>query len=160
MSILYSLEVATSATADEVAARLHTIAVRAGIVGPGVTPPALLADGAVTRTGLWVRTVRSDPRPYNPMITELGIVQTVGVACRPDGHHDVPLQLSEMVWLSLALLAEVGGDAALHREYEAIWLVRRDGVLTVSDDDDIWPADRLAMVPRPYTRAPLSFSMT
>ena len=62
-----------------------------------------------------------------------------------------------MVRVTARILDEVTGDAVLHRELETGWLVRKGGVVSLNERDDLWTAERLAAMPEPYQRAPITF---
>jgi hypothetical protein len=81
------------------------------------------------------------------------------VAFRLGHDHPVQLQQDDLIQLVSALLAGMPGDAVLmYGDTAEAWLLRRGGELSVSENVDIWPANRLALLPRPYRRA--SYSLT
>lgn len=92
------------------------------------------------------------------MITDLGFTPTVWVVFRLDKFTDIGHQQDDMVRLVSGLLDRVDGDVVLHRDYEYIWLLRRGGVLSLSEEVDLWPRHRLATVSQPYHRATFAFS--
>jgi hypothetical protein len=89
---------------------------------------------------------------------DLGFVPTVRVAFRLGKVTDMSAQQDDMIRLVSGLLDRVPGDAVLHYEYEYIWLLRRDGELSLNERSDIWPPQRLAAVHQPYRRATYAFS--
>jgi hypothetical protein len=62
-----------------------------------------------------------------------------------------------MVRLTDSLLNRVPGDAVLHYQYEEIWLARRGDDLSVSEQADLWPPNRLAALTQRYSRTTLRF---
>ncbi|WP_432215891.1 SitI3 family protein [Streptomyces hygroscopicus] len=60
--------------------------------------------------------------------------------------------------MTSGLLGRVAGDAVLHFQFEAIWLLRRGGELSLSERDDLWLPQRLAVVTQTYRRATHAFS--
>ncbi len=50
-------------------------------------------------------------------------------------------------------------DVILHFQFEEVWLLRRGNELSVSEDDELWPPHRLAMLNGSYDRVTHSFSM-
>lgn len=62
-----------------------------------------------------------------------------------------------MVRLTVGVLDRFPGDAVLHFQLEQLWLLRRSGTLTLSEDDFAWPPERLALVHQPYQRATHTF---
>lgn len=120
-----------------------------------------MGDGVLLRGGTWCRAGAAVPseEPWpDPLEEAFGIKQTSWAVFREQGEQDRQHQRDEMVWLVAGLLARLLGDAALHFQYEVLWLVRRDGRVLVNDRDDIWTPDRLAMLGQPYERVPLRFS--
>lgn len=146
MAISYSLDMATTAPATQVAHELSRI----------VGADDLLA-GARTERGTWVRVIEAKPRPWNPVTTDLGFTPNVSVVFRLD-KEDINAQQDDMVRAVSSLLGRILGDAVLHSNYEDIWLVRRSGELMLSEQADLWPSPRLAAVVQPYRRETHVFS--
>jgi len=123
-----------------------------------VGPEDLLADGALTRFRTWVKVYEPNPPPWHAVTSDLGFTPTVSVGFRFDKFTDMSEQDDDMVRLVSGLLDRVPGDAVLHFQLEKIWLLRRDGDLSVSEDPNIWPQHRLAALSQPYRRATHTFS--
>ncbi|MEU1505654.1 SitI3 family protein [Kitasatospora sp. NPDC005748] len=158
MAIAYSLDLVTPLTAAEVAEKLDEIARPQALFGAGEDAGTLVADGAVTARGTWIRVVATKAIPWgDPLIGGRPFGATVSVAFRLDKAADVSAQQDDTVRLTLGLLGQVPGDAALHLDYEDVWLVRQGGELTLSERSDLWPAHRLAAVPAPYRRQTQDF---
>lgn len=96
------------------------------------------------------------PRPTDTITTSLGFTRTVTVIFRLR-KVNVAAQEDEMVRLTDGLLNGVPGDAVLHWQFETIWLLRRGNDLSVSEQADLWPPNRLATLTQPYSRTALSF---
>lgn len=136
MAIEYGLDL-TGAAADEVAALLPD------------------ADKRLD-SGLLVVSHPSSPLPFlGPVEEAFGFVPEVHVLFRFDKFADFGRQRHDMVRLVSLVLNEIRGDALLTFSGEIGWLLRTDGRLTISDRDDLWTPDLLALLPRPYERASL-----
>lgn len=160
MALDYHLEMATAVSAAEVAGALCEVARPLGLFGAQEIPERVLGDGVVSATGTWIRAggQKPGPRPWDPVISDLGITPTVWVMFRLGKWHDCCDQQDAMIRLVDGLLGRVRGDAVLHFQSEQIWLLRRGDDLSLSEQDDIWPPRRLAAVTRPYRRATHAFA--
>jgi hypothetical protein len=158
MAISYDLDMATPSSALEVARALHSVALVAGLFDTSVTAELTVDEGAVTGHGTWIRVGEETPRPWNAVITDLGFTPAVSVTFRLGKTHDMPSQQDDMIRLVSGLLERIPGDAVLHREFEDIWLLRRDGGLSLNESAELWPVQRLAAVSQPYRRATHVFS--
>ncbi|MEV6713354.1 SitI3 family protein [Lentzea sp. NPDC051208] len=153
MALSYSLDIATTLPADQVARRLPVLP-----GDPEVTLGQLL-EGVAVAEGTWVRVGRTEPRPGSVIESDLGFTPTVWVAFRLSKENDITRQLDDVVRRTVEVLDQVPGDAVLHFDYEVVWLVRRGGELRLNDRDDIWTPPRLASVgQRPHRRGTPSFS--
>lgn len=153
MALSYSFSMAAPIPADRVARELTEAARAAGLFDVLVTPELVLVEGAVTRRGMLTRVREERPQPWNPVVADLGFTPTASVAFALDKESEIPDQQDDMVTMVSGLLDRVPGDAVLHFQYETIWLLRRDGDLTLHERDDLWPARRLALVAQPFRRA-------
>jgi hypothetical protein len=158
MAIEYSLALGTPLTTAQVAGELRQAAQTLGLFDATVTPELLLEEVARSRFDTRIQVVDANPRPWNAVIEDLGFTPTVRVEFRLDKFTDMSAQKDDMIRLVSDLLDRVPGDAVLHFQYEQIWLLRRNGELTLSERDDIWPPQRLAAVHQPYRRATHTFS--
>lgn len=153
MAIEYDLDFATRYSADEVATRLADIGRQTGILDPSVTGVRLVAEGAETRLGTWIRVIEpKPPQPWNAIVNDLGIVPTVDVGFRLGKENESSDQQDDMIRIVAPLLDRVDGDVVLHFQFEEVWLLRRGGELTLHKDDDLWRPARLAIVSQPYGR--------
>jgi hypothetical protein len=118
----------------------------------------LLDEVGRSRFDTRIQVVDANPRPWNAVIEDLGFTPTVRVEFRLDKFTDMSDQKDDMIRLVSDLLDRVPGDAVLHFQYEQIWLLRRDGDLSLNERGDIWPPQRLAMVSQPYRRATYAFN--
>jgi hypothetical protein len=144
--------------AARVAGEVHEAGRTVGLFDGAVTPEQLLGEGAITRRHTWIRVSDADPRPWNAVIVDLGFTPTVTVVFRESQRTDMSAQDDDMVLLVSALLDRVPGDAVLHFQSEEIWLLRRGGELSLNEQEEIWPPQRLAAVHQPYRRATHAFS--
>ncbi|MFK0288715.1 SitI3 family protein [Streptomyces sp. NPDC090499] len=157
MAISYSLEMATPLPAEQLGCELISVGKAAGLFDASVTPDLVLGEGAATERGTWTRVRDASPEPWHPVITDLGFTPTVSVTFRFK-KQDLSSQDDDMIRLVSGLLERVHGDAVLHFQFESIWLLRRGTDLSLSEDDDLWPSHRLALVFQPYVRATHTFS--
>ncbi|MFI0155155.1 SitI3 family protein [Streptomyces lydicus] len=160
MAISYSLDIAADKTVVQLAWHLVDVARSAGVFDASVTPEALLEEGAATGSGMWISVGEDRPMPWGHPVTEdLGFTPTASVRFRLDGRRgETSEQQDDMIRLTSGLLGRVAGDAVLHFQFEDIWLLRRGAGLSLSERDDLWPPERLALVPHPYSRATHAFS--
>ncbi|MEU4082939.1 SitI3 family protein [Streptomyces aureus] len=155
MAIEYDLDIATQSPASEVASWLAEIGRESGVFDESVTGEQLTEKGvfAYTRRETCVSVLQQrPPQPWDPIVTHLGFTPTVGVGFRMGKEADTSDQQNDMIRLIAPLLDRIEGDAVLHYQFEVIWLLRRNGELSLNERDDLWRADRLALVPRPYRR--------
>ena len=159
MALDYHYELGTPETPRHVAEVLLAAGHRADLIDRSVTVDQVL-QGWTTTHWTWFRV--RDGRtafPWNVVEESFGFAPTVTVAFRLQGDHPTYLQQDDLIRLVAALLEAVPGDAVLMFDAsDDAWLLRRDGDLAVSADDDRWPARRLALLPGPYRRA--TYSLT
>jgi hypothetical protein len=158
MAIEYSLALGTPFTTAQVAGELQQAAQTLGLFDATVTPELLLDEVGRSRFDTRIQVVDANPRPWNAVIEDLGFTPTVRVEFRLDKVADMANQKDDMIRLVSDLLDRIPGDAVLHFQYEQIWLLRHNGEVTLSEEDDIWPPQRLAAVHQPYRRATQAFS--
>ncbi|MFH8593690.1 SitI3 family protein [Streptomyces rimosus] len=159
MSISYSLDMAaTEHSVLQVAWHMCDVTRSLGLFDASVTPERLLHEGAVTTTGLWLRVGEERTDPRHPVLTDLGFSPTVSVMFELARSGEYSDQQDEMIRLVSELLMRITGDAVLHFQFEVIWLLRRNGELSLNERSDLWPPQRLAAVPRPYRRATHTFA--
>lgn len=161
MAISFDLEMGPPTTADRLALAFVDLAAGQGVVPVGTTPQDLLGEGVETRLRLWCRAGVREPSklPWpRPVEESFGVTASCWLFLRLiRGETPVRSQQDEMVWLAGGLLARLPGDAVLHWDSELAWLVRKGGRLVVSERDDIWTPERLAMLPVPFERGALAF---
>lgn len=160
MAIDFHYNLGSPATADRVAATVLDLGGPQRVVPAGTTTDDLLGDGTTLRAGAWCRVTTPRPRSWpSPLESDFGVDTACWVTFRlvPSNGSTV-WQQDEMVWLVAGLLAHLAGDAALHFQYEVLWLLRKEGRLVVNERDDIWTPERLALLPQPYERAALRFT--
>ncbi|WP_052709672.1 SitI3 family protein [Streptomyces sp. NRRL S-495] len=153
MALSYDFQLAAALTVPEAGRRILGIARDLGVFAPSESVGRLLGDGAVTARGTWVRAVPAGRLPWgDPLIGGAAFAPTVSVAFRLDKDADISEQQDDMVRVVAGVLSAVPGDAALHLDFEDVWLLRLGGELTLSERSDVWPAERLAAVPPPFGR--------
>jgi hypothetical protein len=150
MAISYDLEIATPLPLNEVARELLEVARPLDVFDATTTSDQLVEDGRATRFHTWIRVYEHRPQPWSPVITDLGITPTVGAVFRLQG-DTTSEQLDDVIRMASGLLERIPGDALLSG-LEVIWLVRRNGDLTLNERDDIWTPLRLAAIHLPYRR--------
>ncbi|MGW0996710.1 SitI3 family protein [Streptomyces sp. NPDC002523] len=155
MAIEYDLDIATRSSVTEVAAWIAEIGRETGVFDSPVTDEQLMDKGvfAYTRLETCVSVLQQrPPQPWDPIVTDLGFTPTVGVGFRLAKGVEVSDQQDDMIRLIAPLLDRVEGDAVLHFQFEVIWLLRRNGELSLNERDDLWRPQRLALVTQPYRR--------
>ena len=157
MAVSYDLAMATRLSAAQVARELTGIARAIGVLDSSPTPEAVCGEGVLTQRGTWIRVFEERPRPWDPVVADLGFSPTVSVTFRLGKTEDVPEQQDDMVRLTARLLDRVDGDAVLEFQSETIWLLRRGGDLSLDERENLWPPHRLAEITRPYRRATHAF---
>jgi len=151
MAIEYSLNISTTQSAEDIARSLRAAALEMDLI-PSSTTDADILNGTVTATETWIRVSEQRPNPFNPVVTDFDFSPTVVVWFRMGKETSISLQQDKMIRLVTALLALDESDAILHREYEDIWLLRKNGELTLSNSSDSWTPSRLTSVTTPYER--------
>ncbi|MET7696935.1 SitI3 family protein [Streptomyces sp. NPDC005485] len=155
MAFSYTLDIATSMSALDVAERLVHTASDAQLLQPAPSPEDLLAEGAVTVHGTWLRVIEEEdePDPDDPLVKNLGISPSMTVIFRYKKNVYAQEQDDDVAFLASRLLEQVPGDAVLHLDYESAKLVRRAGKTSLSDDAELWTPNRLALISQEYDRA-------
>lgn len=152
MAIEYGLEL-NGADADRVSGLLARVAIMTRLASRELN---ISGSSAVLDSGVLVAASATTPLPFpDPIEQELGVTSTVHVLFRFAKDTDPAKQRQDMVRLVSAVLREIEGDVVLTFAGEIVWLLRKDGQLTISDRDDFWTPDILALLPRVYDRANL-----
>jgi hypothetical protein len=151
MSLDYSLQMATALPPDQFACEALGVAQAFELLDASVTAEQLCSDGATTSHRTWTRVAARRPRAWAPSVTELGIVVTVSWAFELYKHDGISEQMDDVVRLSARMLERLTDDAIL-TGLDVLWLVRKDGILDVNENPDIWTPERLAELPQPYRR--------
>jgi len=155
MAIEYVLEL-TGADVDNVAHLLTRTATNAGLVDQAGGEPNVGGTGDWLDSGVFLRAVANPPLPFrDPIEKKLGIAPTTSVLFRFTTADDPVRQTHDMVRLVSVLLTEIRGDAALLFNGDVVWLLRKGGQLTISNEDDFWEPDLQALLPQPFDRASL-----
>ncbi|WP_103353942.1 SitI3 family protein [Amycolatopsis sp. CA-128772] len=157
MAISYDLEMATSSSPEQVAHALLDVGRPLALFAASVTPDQVCRDGAVTPLRTWVRVYERNAAPWSPLVTDFGISPTVAIGFSIYKHDHIPQQQDDLVRLTTGLLDSVTGDAVLSG-MDIIWLMRRNGELTLNERDDVWLERRLATLHQPYRRETLAYA--
>ncbi|MFI6490642.1 SitI3 family protein [Streptomyces sp. NPDC050564] len=152
MAIVYDLDCATQLTVVEVANRLEEIGKDLGVFDASVTSELLVEQGVNARLDTWIRVAQEQPSLWPPVINDLRFIPTVAVVFRMAKGVEVSDQQDDMLRLVVPLLERIDGDAVLHFQFEEIWLLRKNGELSLNEDDDLWRPQRLALMAQPYRR--------
>lgn len=152
MAIEYSLEL-NGTDPKRISDLFARAATAAGLAGQELD---FGASGAVLDSGVLVVASAATPLPFpDPVEQELGVTPTVHVLFRFDKDTDWAKQRHDMVRLVSAVLREIRGDVVLAFAGEIVWLLRRNGQLTISNRDDFWTPDVVELLPHPYEWANL-----
>lgn len=155
--IVHTVEIETTIAVEEVAAHVLQIGQERRLITADVTLDTLRTKGVQLPAGMWLTLGATTPRPGHTVDIDFGLMPTIWVTFRMYS-GDAAVQKDEMVLIVTSLLRRVPGDCLFHYDLEKAWLLRRGGHLYVSDDDEFWTPERLAMAPPPYERVPLTFS--
>lgn len=113
-------------------------------------------SGAVLDSGVLVIVSAASPLPFpDPIEQALGVTPTTDVLFRFDKDTDPARQRHDMVLLASAVMRETPRDVVLLFAGEIVWLVRKNGHLTINDEDEFWIPEVVELLPRPYDRANL-----
>jgi len=155
MAIEYDLDISTRSPAVEIADWLAEIGRNNGVFDAPITGGQLIDKGAFvyTRLGTCITVApQRPPHPWDPIVSGLGFAPTVSVGFRMGKEEETSDQQDDMISLVAPLLERVDGDAVLHFQFEQVWLLRKAGELSLSENDDLWRPRRLALVTQPYRR--------
>lgn len=157
MSMAYNLELADrTLTVEQLKAAVHAAASAVGVLASDDDGPARPGEAFVLSSGANV-DVYAHQRPDEAIKDEFGIDSRAAVRFGMTGSADHDRQEAQMVSIVDALLAQIPGDALLHREFYDILLLRQNGQVFL-DADDRWWSEMLHLVHAPYLRKPLRFS--
>ena len=151
MAISYGLGLSTDLSAKQFARETTFIGQKLGLYPPDVEPEQLAGSGATTTRNSWSRIRPTHPEPWQPEITELGITTRVRIVFRLDTDDQLLEQENDFIALVGQILTHIPGDAIMSG-LDVLWLVRKNGILDVSEADDFWTPERLALLPQPYHR--------
>lgn len=159
MTQIYYLELTDAALPiNRLARELQAVAVAAGLLTDQVRPEALSETAVTLDSGLTVDVSPAMPPGPDQFTADFGIERAAQVGLQVDATQAFAPQVGDLLVLTTGLLERLAGDAVLHFEYDVVWLLRQDGRLYLSDNDELWRPERLGLVRQPYQRAPLAFS--
>lgn len=147
MSITYRLELGAPVDPDAVVAAMVEAAAEAIEAYEGA--------GGSLRGGGWFDVDVAEYDPPEPVEQEFGFVPTVRGAFGLAKFGDFEAQETDVLRLTLGVLARIPGDALLHYEHDEVWLLRRGRTLTVNDS--LWRPQQLGLLSGPYERGSLGF---
>lgn len=93
--------------------------------------------------------------PPDPVEEEFGFAPTVEVYFGLSRSGDFYDQETDVIRSTLDVLARIAGDALLHSQHDEVYLLRRDGRLTVNES--LWQPQQLALLTQPYESAHMAF---
>jgi hypothetical protein len=157
MSISYSLVVGTGPTTVEgLATVLHGFLAGQELVAPGAGSADLLGQGVPLTSRLQVH-VQTVPVRNDSVRTDFGVDSEAVVTLWVDRRAERDAQEAHVATIATGLVERIPDDLVLHRDYEVVYLVRRDGEVVVSEADSWW-VDLIALVPPPYEKKQLTFT--
>ncbi|MFJ8444223.1 SitI3 family protein [Kitasatospora griseola] len=153
MTIAHQIHLATTESAEQVAARVGVVFERARL---GAEPPAveelLSRSGARTARGTTVSVSAPEPVPVDVIDLQFGVPAKIRIWIEPDRDEPMAEQDDDTVALVAGLLDDMPADLVLIHNYETAWLIRRGGELVLHEDPALWPDHRLALIEGPYRR--------
>ncbi|QIS10349.1 SitI3 family protein [Nocardia arthritidis] len=160
MALEYVFKIATQVSVDEFSDTLIDIANALDILETESSAVALQSDGIRTHLGTWVKVGMATPSRWgDPVAEDFGFSPTLFARFRYGKNSPTSTQGDDLVKIVAGLLGRVPGDALLYLEgSEKLWLLRRDGDLSLSEDEDVWDAGRLDSIHMPYSRKNYFFS--
>ncbi|WP_433197395.1 SitI3 family protein [Nocardia sp. CA-107356] len=160
MSLCYIFKMAIPASVEDFAHTVIEVARSKEVID--TEPPAefLIRQGILTRYGTWIRVAVSVPSRWgDPVEENFGFTPTVLVRFEYGKDMPTSTQGDDMVRVVSGLLERIDGDALLYLEdSESVWLLRRNGDLSLKPDELVWDPTRLAMITLPYRREDFHFS--
>lgn len=147
MSITYKLQLGAPVAPNAVVSAMLDAA-------PGAIGDHQGAKGSL-RGGGWFEVEATEYDPPDPVETQFGFAPTIDVYFGLSKSGDFESQETDMLRIVLGILARISGDAVLHFEHDEVWLLRRDGRLTINGE--LWKPQQQALLSQPYERASLAF---
>ncbi|MFJ8441700.1 SitI3 family protein [Kitasatospora griseola] len=153
MTVAHQIHLATTETAEQVAARVGAAFERARLAEqPPALDELLSRGGARTARGTTVSVSAPEPTPFDVIDHEFGVPAKVRIWIEPDGDRPMAEQDDDIAALLAGLLEDTPADLVAVHNYETVWLIRRGGELVLHEDPALWPDHRLALIKGPYRR--------
>ena len=147
MALEYSLEVNTDLHPEQVLKLMFTgISLNVCIEKLNRKGVLISADASGLRTVAY-RLKKNEP---SYIAADLGIEVSMHILFRLTSCEDRERQKKRLLRATIELLRHVEGDAALLFNGEVVWLLRKEGELTLNSDTDLWRPEFLALVTLPY----------
>ncbi|MEV2224776.1 SitI3 family protein [Nocardia vinacea] len=159
MSLCYIFKMAIPGSVDDFAHTVIEVARSKEVIDTEPTVEFLIGQGILTRYGTWIRVAMSVPSRWgDPVEEDFGFTPTVLVRFEYGKDMPTSTQGDDMVRVVSGLLGRIDGDALLYMEdSESVWLLRRNGDLSLKPDELVWDPTRLAMITLPYRREDFRF---
>ncbi|CAM3658161.1 SitI3 family protein [Kibdelosporangium persicum] len=109
------------------------------------------------RSGAYFDVDAAEYDPPDPVEQSFGFPPTVEIYFGLKKVADFDAQETDVLRVSLGVLDRIPGDALVHYQHELVWLLRKNGQLTINDDPEMWPPGQRALITQPYEAAPLSW---
>ncbi|MEV7124212.1 SitI3 family protein [Kitasatospora griseola] len=153
MTVAHQIHLATTETAEQVAARVRAAFERARLAEqPPALDELLSRSGGRTARGTTISVSTPEPVPFDVIEHEFGIPAKARIWIEPDGDRPMAEQDDDIAALLAALLDDTPVDLVAVHNYETAWLIRRGGELVLHEDPALWPEHRLALIEGPYRR--------
>lgn len=140
------------------------------VLGAPVAPKTVLAaaieaggqaverhDGSTVwlRGGGYFEVDAAEYDPPDPVEDQFGFAPTVEVYFEIKKFADFDTQEIDVLRVSLGVLDRVPGDALLNYQFVELWMLRKNGTLTINDG--LWKPEYRALIKQPYESGPLSW---
>nr|CTQ92314.1 hypothetical protein [Kibdelosporangium sp. MJ126-NF4] len=107
------------------------------------------------RSGGYFDVDVSEYDPPDPIEDQFGFAPTVEIYFEIKKFADFDAQETDVLGLSLGVLDRIPGDALLNYQFIELWMLRKDGKLTINDE--LWKPKYRALIKQPYESGPLSW---
>lgn len=101
-------------------------------------------------SGLTTYAYRFKENDLSLIAADLGIKASLLILFHLDPLENREIQRNVLLRATIELLRQVKGDAVLLFNGEVVWLLRKEGELTLNRGPDLWRPDDLALITLPY----------
>jgi hypothetical protein len=143
----------------------YTLELGAAVAPKAVMTAMLDAGGAAIdkhegntgylRSGGYFDVDLAEYDPPDPIEDQFGFAPTVQVYFGLSRSAGFDAQEADVLRLSLGVLDRIQGDALLNFQFIELWMLRKDGKLTINDE--LWKPEYRALIKQPYEAASLSW---